>query len=74
MEQNATIRAIALQMRRSDESVQKKIGQLGLEEPEPTAPNREQLRFSVEAVKQRDRAAQFRKLAGQADDTYVAGR
>jgi hypothetical protein len=74
IKQKATIRTIALQLRRSDESVQKKLGQLGLEEPQRPTPSREQLRLSAEAVEQRERSARFRELAAQADDAYVAGR
>jgi hypothetical protein len=70
---NATVRSIALQMRRSDESVQKKLSQLGLEAPQPAPPKREQLRFLAEAVKQRERATSFLRLATQANDAYVAG-
>ena len=73
IKENATVRSIALQMRRSDESVQKKLTPLGLEDPLPAPPNREQLRFLAEAVKQRERSKDFLRLAAQADDAYVAG-
>jgi hypothetical protein len=74
IKQKATTRTIALQLRRSDESVQKKLGQLGLEESQRPTPSREQLRLSAEAVEQRERSVRFRELAAQADDAYVAGR